>query len=121
MKTDKGITFSNKDGKLYDIYYQDVNPWQMTYCNRYISHGDYNTCPEGGNIDAEKVLKYFGLILQNRWKSIKNNKNIKNCRIYNCQNQNKTKATSAEIALLFLMVIFLIHHKAFHKLCRVVS
>lgn len=61
IKNHNGITFSNPNGKLYDIYYQNVDPWKMTYCNRYINYGDYQSCPEGGVIDLKKVIEFYGL------------------------------------------------------------
>jgi len=60
IKNEKGVTFSDRKGKLYDTYYQNVNPWNMTYCNKMISHGDYTTCEDGGTIDLKKAVEYYG-------------------------------------------------------------
>ncbi len=60
IKNQKGVTFSDRNGKLYETYYQNVNPWQMTYCNKPVSHGDYTTCKDGGTIDIKKIVEYYG-------------------------------------------------------------
>ncbi|KAA0129142.1 hypothetical protein FY557_06140 [Chryseobacterium sp. SN22] len=60
IKNQKGVTFSDRNGKLYETYYQNVDPWQMTYCNKPVSHGDYTTCKDGGTIDIKKVVEYYG-------------------------------------------------------------
>lgn len=60
--TDKGITFSDKAGKLYPVFWNNLDD-RLYYCNGIKNYGDIRDCAEKGNVDFNEVLKYYGFDL----------------------------------------------------------